>query len=624
MQHALLSRIAAAAILAVGGSLVQAQDAASLPGAVRKALDTNPEVSARMNALRGSVDAIAVAKGGRLPRVDLEAEAGRTTDRITGRTPDATASLNRAGVALSVSQLLWDGMALSNDISRLDHERMARWFDLNQASEDLALEVTRAWIDVQRYRRMVELAEDSYVQHRYAFDQIQSRVKAGVGRGVDLEQANARLALAESNLTTEKANLHDVSERFLRLVGEQPPARMPRLASLGNKLPVSSLDAMNGAARGNAAVSAAIENLRAARATAQQRESAWQPRVEARGRIGGGKNFDGVQDQKRDANVGIYLNWNLYNGGADQARIRQQANVVNQAADLRDKACRDTRQTAAIAYNDVAKLADQKTLLDRNTVAIEKARDAYRQQFDIGQRSLLDLLNAENEVYTARRAYANADFDHALAESRVLASQGKLIGSLGLRPADPTDLAPEANNWQAGEDAAARCPLAALDAAGAGRADLDARAKALVVPSAAPAPVSAAPKAEPSKIEPAKAAAAAANANADAELSQRLRDWAAAWSAKNVDEYFGFYAGDFKPAKGSRDKWQGERRRLVGKPGPISVAVDKIKTSSLPDGRVATSFVQDYSSANFRDRSTKALLWQKQGGQWVIVKETNR
>ena len=128
-------------------------------------------------------------------------------------------------------------------------------------------------------------------------------------------------------------------------------------------------------------------------------------------RAGGGRNFDGVPDQTRDTSAEMVLNWNLYNGGSDQARVRQQTNLMNQAADLRDKACRDARQTAAIAYNDTRKLDEQLRALDRNTLAIEKARDAYRQQFDIGQRSLLDLLNSENELYTAKRAYANAEFD---------------------------------------------------------------------------------------------------------------------------------------------------------------------------------------------------------------------
>jgi adhesin transport system outer membrane protein len=175
----------------------------------------------------------------------------------------------------------------------------------------------------------------------------------------------------------------------------------------------------------------------------------------------------------------VVLAWNLYNGGADQARVRQAANLLDQAADLRDKACRDTRQTAAIAYSDVRKLVEQKAVLDRNTIAIEKARDAYRQQFDIGKLSLLDLLNAENELYTARRALANAQFDHAVAQARTLAAMQRLTRELGLavpaeRPAIADDEAPGAS------DLPARCPAELVQLQTAGRSELDDRAARLI------------------------------------------------------------------------------------------------------------------------------------------------
>jgi adhesin transport system outer membrane protein len=160
--------------------------------------------------------------------------------------------------------------------------------------------------------------------------------------------------------------------------------------------------------------------------------------------------------------------------------VRQQTNLMNQAADLRDKACRDARQTAAIAYNDVGKLDEMLRALDRNVLAIEKARDAYRQQFDIGQRSLLDLLNSENELYTARRAYANADYDRLLAQARVLAAVQQLTQRLGLRaPVNAADAGAE-GNWEAGTDLPQRCPAVVAEVLTTPKSELDERAQRLL------------------------------------------------------------------------------------------------------------------------------------------------
>ena len=255
-------------------------------------------------------------------------------------------------------------------------------------------------------------------------------------------------------------------------------------------MPASAGEAMTGSLRRSAAISASIENLRAARAQADGRQAAFQPRVEARVSSSAGRNLDGVQDQKRNSAAEIVLNWNLYNGGSDQARVRQKVGLLNQAADQRDRICRDTRQVAAIAYNDTRKLTEQLVYLERNTLAIEKARDAYRQQFDIGQRSLLDLLNAENEVYTARRAYANAEHDLALAYARTHAALTQLGTQLGVSRTDP--LADEAAGWTAGDDAPGRCPVVVSEFNATDRAELDARAARLS--ANAPAPAAPAPK----------------------------------------------------------------------------------------------------------------------------------
>lgn len=611
-------------LIALACSAALAQGAPTVSAAAQKAIQTNPEVAAKFNALRASVEEVDAATGGYLPRVDVTAEAGRTDDRITNRTP-ANQTLDRSGVALNITQVLWDGFATRSEVRRLSHTRMARYFEFLDATEQTALEAARAHHDVLRYRKLVTLAEDNYVQHKYAFDQIQSRVRAGVARGVDLEQSGARLALAESNLVTEKANLHDVTERYRRIVGELPPEAGAPGNALAQGLPTTGVDALETTARRSPVIAGAVENLRAVRAQSEARRSSFQPRVEARLRSGGGHNFDGIEDQKRDTSATIALTWNIFNGGADDARQRQQVHLLNQAADLRDKACRDVRQTAAIAYNDVRKLDEQLGYLDRNTIAIEKARDAYRQQFDIGQRSLLDLLNAENELYTAKRSYALAVADRDIAVVRTHAAMGTLVAALGLAKPDTQSLAPDSEGWTAGEDAAGRCPLAPTELPSMAKSDLDARARAMQIASPPmalnPAPGVATPAATvPSSAAPTPPAASAAIA----PVEQRLRDWAAAWASKDFARYTAFYSADFGPLKANKAKWQAERQRALSKPGEISVQLTQVQSRALSPTRVETSFEQAYRSSNHSDTVHKTLTWTLQDGAWLIVSETKR
>ncbi len=612
MQSMFRSAVTATA-LAVMTMASQAQTTADsgIANAAQKAIANNPEVTARFNALRASANEVDVARGGFLPQVNLSANAGRERAKNDRLNPE-TNTISRSGVTLSANQVLWDGLTVKKEVERLGHARLTRYFEFINASEETALEAARAYIDVQRYRRLVELAEDNYVQHRYAFDQLQSKVKAGVGRGVDSEQANARLALADSNLTTEVANLHDVSSRYLRVVGEAPAQRISLPKGLLEKgVSVSNSDAVAQALARNASISAAVENLRAVESQAEGRKSAFQPKVEARAYTSAGRNLGNEVDRARDTGAELVLNWNLFNGGSDQARIRQFADLVNQAADQRDQACQNVRQTVAIAHNDIRKLQDQLAALDRNVLAIEKARDAYRQQFDIGQRSLLDLLNAENELYTARRAYANAEHDLLLAYARTQAGTNTLVSTLGLTRTD--DGSSElAANWQAAEDAAQRCPATSVAVVSTSRDQLDARARGLASPAVPTAIVTPAVTSQP--VAPAVAVAT---------VEQRLRDWVATWMAKDVNKYMTFYSKDFAPARMSSARWITERRRLVGKAGPIDIRVDDVKAYSQGD-YVVTSFKQVYNSNDFKDSSLKTLTWRQIDGEWIIFKESNR
>jgi len=588
-----------------------AQNTDPLKSAVEKAVTSNPEVTARFNAYLAANEAVGVARSGFLPRIDFNAGIGRDSDRITSRNPE-TQNLSRSQLGLSLTQLLWDGLGTQREVERVSHEKLTRYFELLDVTEQTALEAARAYYDVIRYRRLVALAEENYIAHRSASQRIQSKFSAGVGSGVDLEQANARLALAESNLTTEVANLHDVSSRYLRIVGETPPQGALPTTLLDKGLPGGIDDVLSTAVRQSPSVSASIESLRAARAATDVSRSAFQPKLEARARADGGKNIDGILDQKRNSTVELVLNWNLYKGGGDQARVRQQTNIVSQAADLRDKACRDTRQTTAIAFNDIRKLTDQLAQLDRNTLAIEKARDAYRQQFDIGKRSLLDLLNAENELYTAKRAYATADVDRALAYARTQAGLTQLTTQLGIARADRN--ADEAAGWAAGNDAPVRCPAQAVPLV---QADFNALAQR--VPGAVAEPAAAPVRAAASAPVAAKPAAADTTGP-----SKRLNDWAAAWEAKDADRYLTFYAPDFKPSQGSLASWKAKRKTMVTKPGPITVLLSGVKAGPASGDTVETRFTQAYTSTNFKDVTTKTLTWARQGGEWYIVKESNR
>lgn len=593
------------AILAIAASGVAwADPVSSLKSAVEKSILENPEVKFKHKSFLAAVNEQDVAAGGWRPRIDLEAKTGLESTLSPGLA--AAKDYTHSVATLQLRQTLFDGFATNNDVRRLGHARLAAYYDLLASSDNIGLEAARAYLDVQRFRELVDLAKENYANHADVYARLDSRVKAGVGRRVDLEQASGRLALAESNWLTEASNLHDVTARYQRLVGEQPSAALDPAPNMTPFLPARENFVPN-TVRSNPEFLSAVSTIRAFRADAEVKRSANYPTLEFRALQSLEANRSGVNGDYRDTALQLVLNYNIYRGGSDTARIKQYVDKLNSTYDLRDKVCRDVRQTALIAINDVSKLESQIGFLSQHELSTSKAREAYRQQFDIGQRSLLDLLDTENEFYQARRALSNAEYDVTLARVRVLAANGSLLGALKLRPLH-NEVPPLPGGVEEGDDAmlcnTELAPQVVLDKASLPKPSL-VTAPAPVVPAPLPAPVPPPEKAICDFVAPS------------------VEKWIAAWNKKDINGYLAVYADNFVPAQGlSRSQWENLRKKRVGKQGGISTVLKNITPIQCNGKSTDVSFTQEYGSEDYRDVVEKTLSMEYVGGEWKILKET--
>jgi outer membrane protein, adhesin transport system len=278
---------------------------------------------------------------------------------------------------------------------------------------------------------------------------------------------------------------------------------------------------------------------------------------------------------------------------------------LNSTYDMRDKVCRDVRQTALIAANDVNKLESQIGFLAQHELSTSKAREAYRQQFDIGQRSLLDLLDTENEFYQSRRALTNAEYDLSLAKARVLGTNGGLLSALQLRPIQ-TDAPPLPDGVEEGDDALL--------------CNADALQQVVLDKSNLPKPLAIAPAPAPALVTPAPAPG---KTSCDF-VAPSVEKWLAAWNKKDVKGYMATYGDAFVPAQSlTRSKWEALRTERVGnKPGDISAVLKDITPFKCDGNKTEVSFTQEYGSKDYRDVVQKTLSMEYIKGEWKIVKET--
>ena len=617
---------------AYGPALAQPQTAPSAPApasaafltlrdAAQLAVTANPEVLARWHTIQAAQGERDAARGGLLPRVDLTLAKGREQggELATG---------SRSANSLSLTQLLYDGFATRNEIRRLDHAARVRMFEFFDTSETVALEAVRAYVDVVRYRELVRLAEDNFVEHQAVFSQTDQRVKARVAPSVDLEQVAGRRALAQSNLLTETANLHDTTARFQRVIGRLPSPQAALPGYLLQEIPADATTALTRVQQRHGGLQASIENVRAANAALAARKGASGPRVDFRLRKDHGSRASAVNGNTSPSAAEVVLSWNLFNGFSDQARERQFAEQVNVAKDLRDKTCRDTRQTLMIAYNDVSKLREQLDYLALHEASTARALTAYRLQFSIGQRTLLSLLDTENELFQARRAVVNARQDLHFGYARTQAGMGNLLRALELtslatdRDSEPTSLA----EGESPQD----CPAEPVMNYAADKDALVMRASQLArrtAPVVSPAVSPVVPAAATLTVATAPALAVPASADSQKAgiqaVTQALQAWRSAWAERDVATYLQSYAPGFAPPKGlSRAAWEANRRNVIARSTGVSIGIDEIVVQHQDQDHATTVFRQAYRSASYRDQLVKTIRWERINNRWLIVQES--
>jgi len=433
----IIIRLVLTGMMLLASQLVYAEVPATLKEIVEKTVTNNPEVQASFHAYKASIQEQQIAKGGYYPHADI-ISTFRSQERLIPNIGNTEMPNNQTQLVLR--QMLFDGFATPAEVNRLGHAARVRYYELQSSMQSIALETVAAYIDVKRTRQLIDYAKNNYAVHKQLFDRIEERVQAGVARKVDLEQASGRLALAEANLLTEMTNLQNVTARFQRLTGDMPPEDLPAVGFIKEGFVTDANKSLELAYKQNPDLLSAIENIVATQQELRRSRAGYIPRLDLQARKTLDVSSNGQNSSLAADAVELTATFNLFRGFSDKARIEQSNENLNRSMDLRDKACVDTRQTVVIAHNDVVSFTEQLNYRNQHQLSIEKAREAYHKQFDIGQRTLLDLLDTENEYFQARRTYTNTESDLYAAYARTYAGEGGLLSKLEVVRGDLPDL----------------------------------------------------------------------------------------------------------------------------------------------------------------------------------------
>jgi adhesin transport system outer membrane protein len=418
--------------LLLGLAMMADSGAATLEQTVQETIETNPDVLIAGSERDAVEQQMEQTRAGFFPQADITLGTGwEYNDNPTTRTVDGgSRNFNRDEAEIVVRQLLYDGHGTESEFERQRARVNSRAYDTFSTAEVTGLKAVEVYLDVLRGQKLVQLATNNLSNHQKTYDRIVKRGERGVGSKADVQQALGRLALARTNLMAEENNLDDAIAAFVNVVGhepadlQEPESREHLLPASFDETLITALDNHPQLKSAEADVDAAVEQHQAARAL-------FFPRIHLEISGSNNDNLDGVPGRNKDTQAMIRGRYN-FTGGKDIARRQETVYELEQAKEIRDRTRRQVTESIQLSWNAYETAKQQLEFFRIHVDASKQALIAYRKQFNIGQRTLIDLLDQESEVFQANINYVNGQNEVMFSTYRILAGTGKLLWNLDI------------------------------------------------------------------------------------------------------------------------------------------------------------------------------------------------
>jgi adhesin transport system outer membrane protein len=403
-------------------------EALTLEQSVAEALLKNPRLIKNYARFEAKHKDKRDAFSGYLPQVRLFAGIGY--ENVTYNSGIETdTELTRRELGLRVTQSLFEGFKTSAEVARLDYEMRADRQALLAEAENLSLEVTEVYLDYQKAIETTSLSQRNVVDHRKILNDIQSRQQKGLSSSADVAQVQARLATSQSAFFAAKNNQFDLKAKYYDLVGSFPnDLHVPKADDIF--VPNTLVEALNEARSSHPEISAAIMDVNAASKQIEREKSGYWPKFNLQLDINDNENVGGYEGPDDDARVMLTMSYDLYSGGSTTAKTEAAAWRKEEAIAIKNNTHRQIIEGTTLAWNAYRFIGKQKSFYIKNVDFATEAEAGYRQQFNLGKRSLLDVLDSKVELFLARKNYINAVFDERKSSYRLINATGKLIAAL--------------------------------------------------------------------------------------------------------------------------------------------------------------------------------------------------
>jgi outer membrane protein len=440
-RFARLGRRAAVAFIA-SIAFTPAAFAETLEIALSQAYQNNPSLNAQRASVRATDEGVPTALSGYRPRITANASAGESyqetkTKITTPGAPSPFVNLNGTTYpvtyGVTATQTLFNGFQTGNRTRQAESLVFAARETLRSTEQTVMLNAATAYMNLLRDTAILDLQKRNVEVLQEQLRQTRDRFNVGEVTRTDVAQSESRLAAGRSAVLTAEANYKTSRAIYRQVIGVEPH-NLTAASPVDRFSPRSQVEAVGVGTSQHPNVAAAQYNVDAAVAQVKIQEAALLPNLSVQGSVQQSNATSLTSEQSFNASVIGQLTVPIYQGGAEYAAIRQAKETLGQRRIDLDTARDQVRQTVVQSWGqlDAAKANIEAT--QAQVQAAEIALNGVREEARVGQRTTLDVLNAQQELVNARVALVSAQRDRVVASYTLLSAVGRLSPQvLGLR-----------------------------------------------------------------------------------------------------------------------------------------------------------------------------------------------
>jgi outer membrane protein len=415
------------AALAAALSLVSTPTSAaaeSMRDALTAAYQTNPKLDAERAKLRATDEDVSRAESGFRPTVNGSADVGR--QKSTSSPAAATSSASSPwGYSISLRESVFSGFRTVNEVGEANASVKEGREVLRNVESTVLLDAVTAYMDVVRDAEILRIRENNVSVLAKDLEAAETRRNVKEVTKTDVAQARARHAKAVSAADLARANLKTSRANYERVMGHAPTGvGMPSLRL--KQLPKSIEEAWQLAEQQSPNVNSALFREEAARFAVDRVRGELLPEVSVEAIFAHREDPNAAFNEQESASVSGRVNIPLYDGGEVRARVRQAKHTHVSRLQEIEQARTETQSNVTAAWSHLmaarAQLKSDKVQVEANHLALEGVREEEK----VGQRTLLDVLNAEQEYLSAEIDLVTTRRDLVVASYQVLAQTGTL------------------------------------------------------------------------------------------------------------------------------------------------------------------------------------------------------